>query len=237
MTILKVSELSVHYGVIQALKGISFTIQEGEIFTLVGSNGSGKTTTLWALSNLLPKTSGQVHFSGKDTSTMPSHLLPQMGLVHVPEGRRVFSQLSVEDNLILGAYHRTERREIKGDLNYVYELFPRLKERRNQTAGSLSGGEQQMLAIGRGLMARPKLLLLDEPSMGLAPLLVQEIFKIIKLINQEGTTILLVEQNAHLALEISDRACVLDTGEIVLTGPASEIAQDKRIQEVYLGVG
>lgn len=236
MSILEVQDLKVHYGVIEALKGISFSVKEGEVFTLVGSNGAGKTTALWALSNLLPKSSGQVLFQGSDITKTASHLLPKQGLVHVPEGRRVFPHLSVADNLMLGAYHRQGAAEIKQDLDYVYELFPRLKERNKQNAGSLSGGEQQMLAIGRGLMARPKLLLLDEPSMGLAPLLVQEIFKIIKLINQEGTTILLVEQNANLALEISDQACVLETGQIVLTGPAQEIAQNKRIQEVYLGV-
>ncbi|NLJ75080.1 MAG: ABC transporter ATP-binding protein [Firmicutes bacterium] len=236
MTILSVTDMSVHYGVIQALKGISFSVKKGEILTLLGSNGAGKTTTLWALSGLIPKTSGNVIFNDHDISETPSHLLPKMGLVHVPEGRRVFPQLSVDDNLQLGAYHRRDRQEIKKDLNYVYELFPRLAERPSQNAGSLSGGEQQMLAIGRGLMSRPKLLLLDEPSMGLAPLLVQEIFKIIQMINKEGTTILLVEQNAHLALSISHRACVLETGQMVMAGEAYEIASNRRIQEVYLGV-
>lgn len=236
MTILSVTDMSVHYGVIQALKGISFSVKKGEILTLLGSNGAGKTTTLWALSGLIPKTSGNVIFNDHDISETPSHLLPKMGLVHVPEGRRVFPQLSVDDNLQLGAYHRRDRQEIKKDLNYVYELFPRLAERPSQNAGSLSGGEQQMLAIGRGLMSRPKLLLLDEPSMGLAPLSVQEIFKIIQMINKEGTTILLVEQNAHLALSISHRACVLETGQMVMAGEAYEIASNRRIQEVYLGV-
>ncbi len=236
MTILSVTDMSIHYGVIQALKGISFSVKKGEILTLLGSNGAGKTTTLWALSGLIPKTSGNVIFNDHDISETPSHLLPKMGLVHVPEGRRVFPQLSVDDNLQLGAYHRRDRQEIKKDLNYVYELFPRLAERPSQNAGSLSGGEQQMLAIGRGLMSRPKLLLLDEPSMGLAPLLVQEIFKIIQMINKEGTTILLVEQNAHLALSISHRACVLETGQMVMAGEAYEIASNRRIQEVYLGV-
>lgn len=237
MTILSVTDMSVHYGMIQALDGINFFVQEGEIFTILGSNGAGKTTTLWALSGLTPKTGGKIVFAGQDISTTPSHLLPKMGLIHVPEGRRVFPLLTVEANLQLGAYHRTVQRNIKKDLNRIYELFPRLAERRSQNAGSLSGGEQQMLAIGRGLMGRPKLLLLDEPSMGLAPLLVKEIFKIIETINQEGTTILLVEQNANLALSISQRACVLETGQIVMTGAASEITSDKRIQEIYLGVG
>ena len=236
MTILSVSDMSVHYGMIQALNKIDFSVQKGEIFTLLGSNGAGKTTALWALSGLIPKTGGKVIFDGKDISTTPSHLLPRMGLVHVPEGRRAFPQLSVSDNLQLGAYHRKDRREIGKDLDYIYELFPRLAERRSQNAGSLSGGEQQMLAIGRGLMGQPKLLLLDEPSMGLAPLLVQEIFRIIQMINKEGTAILLVEQNAHLALTISHRACVLETGQIVMAGAAQEIASNKRIQEVYLGV-
>lgn len=236
MNILEVQNLQVHYGVIEALKGISFSVQEGEIFTLVGSNGAGKTTTLWALSNLLPKSTGQVFFKGIDHTKTASHLLPKEGLVHVPEGRRVFHHLSVADNLKLGAYHRKRSPKIQQDLDYVYDLFPRLEERRKQNAGSLSGGEQQMLAIGRALMAEPKVLLLDEPSMGLAPLMVQEIFRIIQRINAEGTTILLVEQNANLALEISNQACVLETGQIVLAGSAKEIAQNKRIQEVYLGV-
>ncbi len=237
MTVLSVENLTVHYGVIQALKGISFAVQEGEIFTLLGSNGAGKTTTLKAISGLLPKTGGTVIFRDKDITTTPSHTLPVLGLGHVPEGRRIFSGLSVADNLLLGAFHRNDRQGIKDDLESIYELFPRLRERRKQNAGSLSGGEQQMLAMGRGLMGRPKLLLLDEPSMGLAPILVQEIFEIIQEINRRGTTILVVEQNAHLALQVSHKACVLETGRIAMAGTAQEAASDQRIQQVYLGVG
>ncbi|NMB20378.1 MAG: ABC transporter ATP-binding protein [Firmicutes bacterium] len=236
MTILSVENLSVHYGVIQALEDVSFSVQSGEIYTLLGTNGAGKTTTLRTISRLLSSTSGRVEFDGKDISSVPSYTLPALGLCHVPEGRRVFPQLSVSDNLYLGAYHRKDKREAKDDLQYVFDLFPRLKERRNQEAGSLSGGEQQMLAIGRGLMGRPKLLLLDEPSMGLAPLLVEEIFGIIQTINREGTTVLLVEQNAHLALGISQRACVLETGRVVMTGEATDILANPRIREIYLGV-
>ncbi|MGI6149291.1 MAG: ABC transporter ATP-binding protein [Firmicutes bacterium] len=232
---LAVENLTVHYGVIQALKGISFDVQEGEIFTLLGSNGAGKTTTLRALSGLLPKTTGKVTFDGKDITTTPSYILPSLGLGHVPEGRRIFAELSVADNLLLGAYHRKDKQAIKEDMQAVYDLFPRLAERRKQYAGSLSGGEQQMLAMGRGLMSRPRVLLLDEPSMGLAPILVQEIFEFISEINKRGTTILLVEQNAHLALKISHKACVLETGRIAMSGTASEVAADQRIQQVYLG--
>jgi branched-chain amino acid transport system ATP-binding protein len=237
MTILAVENLSVHYGVIQALEGISFSVQRGEIYTLLGTNGAGKTTTLRTITRLITKTSGRVEFDGKDISNTPSHALPALGLCHVPEGRRVFPELSVSDNLYLGAYHRTNKKEIKDDLHYVFELFPRLKDRRRQEAGSLSGGEQQMLAVGRGLMGRPKLLLLDEPSMGLAPLLVEEIFAAIQKINREGTSVLLVEQNAHLALAISQRACVLETGRIVMIGDAADLLANPRIREVYLGVG
>ncbi|HHT42251.1 MAG TPA: ABC transporter ATP-binding protein [Firmicutes bacterium] len=236
MTVLAVESLSVHYGVIQALKEVSFAVEEGEIFTLLGANGAGKTTTLRAISGLLPKTEGKVLFQGRDITTIPAHALPALGLVHVPEGRRIFSGLTVADNLLMGAYHRRDKQGIAEDLQNVYDLFPRLFERRKQDAGSLSGGEQQMLAMGRGLMSRPSLLLLDEPSMGLAPILVQEIFDFIKEINQRGTTILLVEQNAHLALQVSHKACVLETGRIALAGTARDVAADKRIQEVYLGV-
>src|SRR5690554_1253996 len=237
MTMLAVEDLNVHYGVIHALKGISLQVKKGEIFTLLGSNGAGKTTTLKALSGLLPKTGGRVFFNGQDVTNTPSHTLPALGLVHVPEGRRIFAGLSVAENLLLGAYHRRDRAEIKADLESVYELFPRLAERRKQDAGSLSGGEQQMLAMGRGLMSKPQLLLLDEPSMGLAPILVGEIFRFIQEINKRSTTILLVEQNVHLALQVSHRACVLETGRIVTAGTAGEIAEDDRIQEIYLGVG
>ncbi|NLM41990.1 MAG: ABC transporter ATP-binding protein [Firmicutes bacterium] len=237
MTLLEVEGLTVHYGVIQALKGISFRVEQGEIFTILGSNGAGKTTTLKALSGLVPKSGGRVFFEGRDITTAPSHTLPALGLVHVPEGRRIFAGLTVADNLLLGAYHRRDKAGIKEDLESVYELFPRLAERRKQDAGSLSGGEQQMLAMGRGLLSRPRLLLLDEPSMGLAPVLVEEIFRFIQEINRRGTTILLVEQNAHLALEIAHKACVLETGRVALSGAAREVAADGRIQEIYLGAG
>lgn len=237
MTLLEVEGLTVHYGVIQALKGISFRVEQGEIFTILGSNGAGKTTTLKALSGLVPKSGGRVFFEGRDITTAPSHTLPALGLVHVPEGRRIFAGLTVADNLLLGAYHRRDKTGIKEDLESVYELFPRLAERRKQDAGSLSGGEQQMLAMGRGLLSRPRLLLLDEPSMGLAPVLVEEIFRFIQEINRRGTTILLVEQNAHLALEIAHKACVLETGRVALSGAAREVAADGRIQEIYLGAG
>ncbi len=235
MAILEVKELHVHYGVIHALKGISFSVQQGEIVTLIGANGAGKTTTLRTISGLNQKTSGSIVFRGQDISRLAPHKIVAQGVGQVPEGRRVFPQLTVEDNLGLGAYLRKNKKEIQRDLNRVFELFPRLKERRRQTAGSLSGGEQQMLAMGRGLMSRPAVLLLDEPSMGLAPMLVREIFSIIQEINEGGTTILLVEQNAHLSLEISSRAYVLETGTVALDGSSKELLQDPRIRQAYLG--
>lgn len=235
MAILTVTDLNVHYGVIHALKDASFSITEGEIVTLIGANGAGKSTILRTLSGLIPKTGGKIEFANRDISQLPAHKIASLGLNHVPEGRRVFSQLSVADNLQLGAFSRKDKQQIKADIQSVYELFPRLHERRKQQAGSLSGGEQQMLAMGRGLMSNPKLLLLDEPSMGLAPLLVQEIFNTIQKINKQGTTILLVEQNANLALEIADRAYVLETGVITIEGVAHDLLKDARIKQAYLG--
>mgnify|MGYP000897112416 CR=1 FL=1 len=235
MTVLKVTDLNVHYGVIHALKGISFEINEGEIVTLIGSNGAGKSTTLRAISGLVPQTSGSIEFLGQNISGMPAEKIAGLGLIHVPEGRRIFPELTVENNLQLGAYLRKDKKGIAEDLEKVYNFFPRLLERRKQLAGSLSGGEQQMLAMGRGLMSRPKLLLLDEPSMGLAPLLVREIFNIIREINASGTAILLVEQNAYMALDIADRAYVLETGTLPLAGSAKELLQDTRVKKAYLG--
>ncbi|HEX8463809.1 MAG TPA: ABC transporter ATP-binding protein [Abditibacterium sp.] len=232
---LKVENLSVHYGVIQALHEISLEISEGEIVTLIGSNGAGKTTTLGALSGLLKPSSGQISFQGRDLLSVAPHLRVPAGLVQVPEGRRIFSSMSVAENLGLGAYTRSDSAEIARDLAEIYELFPRLNERKSQAAGTMSGGEQQMLAVGRALMSRPKLLLLDEPSLGLAPLLVKEIFSVVKRIRSRGVTVLLVEQNAHMALEIADRAYVLETGRIVMSGAAKQIAGDPRVKAAYLG--
>lgn len=232
---LKVENLNVHYGVIHALHDVSLSVEEGEIVTLIGSNGAGKSTTLLALSGLLTPTSGQLFFADKNLLSLPPHERVKAGLVQVPEGRRVFATLSVAENLDLGSYARRDKEPIARDLDEVYELFPRLKERRNQAAGTMSGGEQQMLAVGRALMSRPKVLLLDEPSLGLAPLLVKEIFNVIKRIRERGVTVLLVEQNAHLSLEIADRAYVLETGRIVMQGAAKEIAGDPRVKAAYLG--
>ncbi|MBE3584018.1 MAG: ABC transporter ATP-binding protein [Limnochordaceae bacterium] len=227
--------LHVYYGGIHALKGISLMVEEGEIVTLIGANGAGKSTTLRAISGLVRPRSGRILFEQQPLHTLPADRIVRLGITHVPEGRRVFASLSVRENLQLGAYSRRDRGEITADLHRVYELFPRLGERQNQSAGTLSGGEQQMLAIGRALMARPRLLLLDEPSMGLAPLLVMEIFRIIKEINHGGTTILLVEQNANQALRVAHRAYVLQSGEIVREGPAAEVAQDPEVRRAYLG--
>ena len=235
--IVEVEGLRKSFGSVPVLTGVDLSVPEGSVLGILGSNGAGKTTTLKALSGLVPKSGGRVFFEGRDITTAPSHTLPALGLVHVPEGRRIFAGLTVADNLLLGAYHRRDKAGIKEDLESVYELFPRLAERRKQDAGSLSGGEQQMLAMGRGLLSRPRLLLLDEPSMGLAPVLVEEIFRFIQEINRRGTTILLVEQNAHLALEIAHKACVLETGRVALSGAAREVAADGRIQEIYLGAG
>lgn len=232
---LKVNEIDVFYGNIQALKGVSLQVEEGEIVTLIGANGAGKTTLLHTISGLLKPKNGSIEYLGKPIHGRPAQQIVREGISHVPEGRRVFANMTVEENLDLGAYLRKDSKEIKKDLEKVYELFPRLFERKKQQAGTLSGGEQQMLAMGRALMARPKLLLLDEPSMGLAPLLVQTIFKIIEEINQNGTTILLVEQNAHMALSIAKRAYVIETGRVVISGTSKELQQSEQIREVYLG--
>ncbi len=233
--LLDVKNLCVNYGAIKALHGISFNVEEGEIITLIGSNGAGKTTTLHAISNILKKQSGKILFKDKDISNLGADKIVARHLIQVPEGRRVFANLSVFENLQLGAYLRKDKVEIKKDIEYVFSLFPRLKERIKQAAGTLSGGEQQMLAMGRAIMSKPELLLLDEPSMGLAPILVDEIFEIIKKINADGTTILLVEQNAFKALSIADRAYVLETGEITKTGKASELLNDDSVKKAYLG--
>ncbi|MCH4207978.1 MAG: ABC transporter ATP-binding protein [Solobacterium sp.] len=232
---LKVENLVVRYGMIEAIKGITFEVRDGEIVTLIGANGAGKTTTMHTISGLLKPASGDVLLDGVDITKVPSHKIVQMGLAQVPERRRVFAEQTVAENLDLGAYTRKDKDGIKKDLEHVYELFPRLKERSSQLAGTLSGGEQQMLAMGRALMAKPKILLMDEPSMGLSPLLVQEIFRIITDINKQGTTILLVEQNAKMALAIANRAYVLETGKITLEGTGAELANDERVQKAYLG--
>lgn len=232
---LEINNLNVHFGVIHALKGISLKVEEGEIVTLIGANGAGKTTTLRTISGLKKPTSGTILFNGNDiTSTSPQDRV-RMGISLAPEGRRIFSSMTVLENLELGAYLRRDNAEIKKDISMVYERFPILKERRKQAAGTLSGGEQQMLAIGRALMSRPRLLCLDEPSMGLAPLLVQEIFDIIRDINQKGTTILLVEQNASMALQIANRAYVMETGTITLSGTGTELMRSEDIKKAYLG--
>ena len=233
--LLTVENLTVHYGAIQALKGISFSVNEGEVITLIGSNGAGKTTTLHAISNIIKKTAGKVTFQDNDITSVPADAIVKTGLIQVPEGRRIFSNLTVRENLEMGAFIRKDKAGIKADMENVFELFPRLKERIKQLAGTLSGGEQQMLAMGRALMAKPKLLLLDEPSMGLAPILVDEIFSIIQKINKDGTTILLVEQNAFKALSIADRAYILETGSVVKTGAASELISDDSVRSAYLG--
>jgi len=232
---LNIENLNIYYGVIHALHDVSLTVEVGEIVTLIGSNGAGKSTTLMSLSGLLQPTSGKLEFEGKNLLDIAPHRRVTAGLVQVPEGRRVFATLTVAENLDLGAYARRDKAAAQQDLQEVYELFPRLRERRGQQAGTLSGGEQQMLAVGRALMSRPRLLLLDEPSLGLAPLLVKEIFNVVKRIRERGVTVLLVEQNAHMALAIADRAYVLETGRIVMSGPAKEIAGDPRVKAAYLG--
>lgn len=232
---LSVTNLNVFYGAIHALHDIHFEVEVGEIVTLIGANGAGKTTALHSVSGLVPSKTGAVTFMGQSVKGAPPNRIVEMGLVQVPEGRRIFANLTVMENLEMGAYVRKDSLGIKQDFEMVFTRFPRLRERRKQIAGTLSGGEQQMLAIGRALMARPKLMLMDEPSMGLAPLLVKEIFEIIKEINKSGTTILLVEQNAHMALSIAHRAYVLETGRIVLEGPAKELAQNKQVRKAYLG--
>ncbi len=232
---LEIKNLVVRYGMIEAIKGISFHVNDGEIVTLIGSNGAGKTTTMHAISGLIKPSEGSITLNGTDLIRTPSHKIVTLGLAQVPEGRRVFAEQSVKENLLLGAYYRKDKAEIDKDLKYVYDLFPRLRERENQPAGTLSGGEQQMLAMGRALMARPKILLLDEPSMGLSPLLVKEIFRIIEEINRKGTTILLVEQNAKMALAIADRAYVLETGKITLEGTGEELSASEQVRKAYLG--
>lgn len=232
---LKVENLSVSYGAINALRGISFDVKEGEIISLIGSNGAGKTTTLHAISNIIKKQSGKVIFAGQDVTNVSADIIVKRNLIQVPEGRRIFLNMSIKENLEMGAYTRTDKANIKNDLAKVYELFPRMKERINQISGTLSGGELQMLAMGRALMANPKLLLLDEPSMGLAPIFVDEIFNIVKTINETGTTILLVEQNAYKALSISNRAYILETGAIIKSGDAKQLINDPAVKEAYLG--
>ncbi len=232
---LEVKDLCVQYGAIKALRGITFSVEKGEIITLIGSNGAGKTTTLHAISNILKKQSGTILFEGEDITNLTADKIVARNLIQVPEGRRVFSNLTVFENLELGAYLRKDKAEIERNKERVFTLFPRLKERVKQFAGTLSGGEQQMLAMGRALMSMPRLLLLDEPSMGLAPILVDEIFEIIKRINADGTTVLLVEQNAYKALSIADRAYILETGEITKSGKASDMLSDDSVRAAYLG--
>ena len=235
MAMLEVKDLSVYYGVIQAIKGISFEVNQGEIVTLIGANGAGKTTTMQSIMGLIPIRDGHVKYEGKDITRMPGHKIVSMGIAHVPEGRRVFANMTVLQNLKLGAYTRKDKAEIAETLEMVYTRFPRLKERKNQLAGTLSGGEQQMLAMGRALMSHPQIILMDEPSMGLSPIFVNEIFDIIEEVSKSGTTVLLVEQNAKKALSIADRAYVLETGNIVLDGKASELLDNDSIKKAYLG--
>ena len=235
MAMLEVKDLEVYYGMIQAIKGISFEVNEGEVIALIGANGAGKTTTLHTITGLLSPKSGHVMFEGKDITKVPAHKIVSMGMAHVPEGRRVFAELSVYENLKMGAYTRKDRAEIDESLQNVYKRFPRLEERKNQMAGTLSGGEQQMLAMGRALMSKPKIILMDEPSMGLSPILVNEIFDIIQAVSESGTTVLLVEQNAKKALSIADRAYVLETGNIVLEGKAKDLLENDSIKKAYLG--
>ena len=232
---LQVKDLQVYYGVINAIKGVSFEVNEGEVIALIGANGAGKTTILHTITGLVAPTAGSVIFEGKNLVRTPAHKIVGLGMAHVPEGRRVFAHLSVYDNLMLGAFSLNSRAKIDDNLRYVYSHFPRLEERKNQIAGTLSGGEQQMLAMGRALMSNPKIILMDEPSMGLSPLLVNEIFKIIKEVSKDGATVLLVEQNAKKALSIADRAYVLETGRIVMDGKAEDLLNDPRIRAAYLG--
>lgn len=232
---LQVKDLNVFYGSIHALHDVSFHVEKGEIVSLIGANGAGKTTILQTVSRMLPAKSGSCEFEGENVLARPAHKVVSMGIAHVPEGRRIFPQLTVYENLQMGAYSRKDKGDIEQDMKMVYERFPRLKERRRQLAGTLSGGEQQMLAIGRALMSKPKLLLMDEPSMGLAPILVKEIFEIIQEVNKTGVTIFLVEQNAKMALSISDRAYVLETGKVVLEGKSADLLKDEAVKRAYLG--
>lgn len=235
MAMLEVKDLQVYYGMIQAIRGVSFHVEEGEVIALIGANGAGKTTILHTVSGLLAPKTGSVLFEGTELTKIPGHKIVSMGMAHVPEGRRVFAQLSVLQNLKMGAFTRKDKEEISNTLKMVFERFPRLEERQNQLAGTLSGGEQQMLAMGRALMSHPKIILMDEPSMGLSPIFVNEIFNIIQEVSKGGTTVLLVEQNAKKALSIADRAYVLETGSIVLEGKASELLKDDSIKKAYLG--
>lgn len=235
MAMLEIKDLEVFYGMIQAIKGISFTVNEGEVIALIGANGAGKTTILHTVTGLLAPKRGTVMFEGKDITKIPAHKIVSLGMAHVPEGRRVFAELSVYENLKMGAYTRKDKAEIDETLAMVYRRFPRLEERKNQLAGTLSGGEQQMLAMGRALMSHPKIILMDEPSMGLSPILVNQIFDIIEEVSKSGTTVLLVEQNAKKALSIADRAYVLETGKIVLDGDAKALMDDDSIKKAYLG--
>ena len=235
MAMLEIKDLEVYYGVIQAIKGISFEVNKGEVIALIGANGAGKTTILHTITGLLSPKKGSVMYEGTDITKIPAHKIVSLGMAHVPEGRRVFADLSVYENLKMGAYTRKDKNEVEETLERVYERFPRLKERKNQMAGTLSGGEQQMLAMGRALMSKTKIILMDEPSMGLSPILVNEIFDIIQEVSKSGTTVLLVEQNAKKALSIADRAYVLETGKIVLEGKAEDLLNDDSIKKAYLG--
>lgn len=235
MALLEVKDLNVYYGVIRAIKGISFEVNEGEIVTLIGANGAGKTTTMQSVMGLIKPRSGSVVYQDKNITGMSAHGIVKMGMTQVPEGRRVFSELTVYENLLMGAYTVKDGKKMKKDIEQVYELFPRLCERKNQVAGTLSGGEQQMLAMGRAIMSHPKLLMLDEPSMGLSPLLVDQVFDIIRHFHKTGTTILLVEQNANKSLAISDRAYVLENGRITMSGTGRELMASEEIKKAYLG--
>ena len=235
MAMLEIRDLEVNYGAINAIKKISFDVNQGEVIALIGANGAGKTTTLHTITGLLKAKSGSVRFEGKELTKLPPHKIVAMGMAHVPEGGRIFQQLSVFKNLDLGAYTRRDREEYARNLAMVYEKFPRLEERKNQIAGTLSGGEQQMLAMGRALMSSPKIILMDEPSMGLSPLLVKEIFHIIKEVHKQGITVLLVEQNAKMALNIANRAYVLETGQVVMSGDAKELSNNEQVRKAYLG--
>lgn len=235
MSMLEIKDLEVYYGMIQAIKGVSFDVNEGEVIALIGANGAGKTTILHTITGLINAQKGSVWFEGKDITKVPAHKIVSMGMAHVPEGRRVFANLTVLQNLKMGAYTRKDKTEIEQTLDSIYKRFPRLMERQNQLAGTLSGGEQQMLAMGRALMSHPKIILMDEPSMGLSPIFVNEIFVIIKSVSASGTTVLLVEQNAKKALSIADRAYVLETGKIVLSGKAGDLLNNDSIKKAYLG--
>ena len=234
MALLEVQDIQVYYGMIQALKGVSFSVNEGEVIALIGANGAGKTTTLHTVTGLLRAKSGHIIYDGQDITKVPPHKIVTMGMAHVPEGRRVFANMTVLQNLKMGAFTRSDKNEIDATIEKVYKRFPRLKERQNQTAGTLSGGEQQMLAMGRALMSQPKIILMDEPSMGLSPIFVNEIFDIIRAVSESGTTVLLVEQNAKKALSIANKAYVLETGTIALSGDAKELMNNDRVKKAYL---